>query len=372
LKVQLLVGSARFWAQAAADIAEARSRVLVQAMTFEGDAAGQAVAEAVASSPAATRQILVDDYSRHVINDRFIRAPFAPAAVRAEAVATTAMFDHLHATGVGVRVTNPIGRNPARYATRNHKKLIVADGVCYIGGINFSDHNYAWHDMMLRIEEPACADFLAEDFAATWDSRPRYRSARFEDISLYALDGRENITGFADLFAAIASAKARIDIVSAYPTFPFIEALGQAAARGVAVLLYTPLPNNKPVVRDYLMVAAVRLGITVRLLPEMTHLKAMLIDNQILVAGSSNFDFVSYHVEEEFLAIIENPALAADFQRLVLAPAEAAALPAAAYPPKPFAAARAHAALSVASAFVKRMRTTPRRSVVWAPLPHAL
>ncbi len=45
-RFQLTIGSEAFWRAAAADIAGARRRVLVQAMTFEGDHAGTALAEA--------------------------------------------------------------------------------------------------------------------------------------------------------------------------------------------------------------------------------------------------------------------------------------------------------------------------------------
>ena len=71
-KVELTVGSEEFWRRASADIAAARDRVLIQAMTFEGDAAGQAVAGAVIASPAQERRVLVDDYTRHVVNDTFL------------------------------------------------------------------------------------------------------------------------------------------------------------------------------------------------------------------------------------------------------------------------------------------------------------
>ena len=59
-RFELLVGSVAFWQRAGQDIAAARRRVLVQAMTFEGDAAGQSVARAVADSSAADRRVLVD------------------------------------------------------------------------------------------------------------------------------------------------------------------------------------------------------------------------------------------------------------------------------------------------------------------------
>ena len=165
----LLVGSDTFWQRAAEDIGRARERLFVQAMTFEGDAAGRAVADAVRAGKAADRRVLVDDYSRLVVSDCFVLSPryLLSRPFRDEVKATRAMFSGLAAAGVGVRITNPVAGRVTRYGLRNHKKLIVADDVAYIGGFNFSDHNFAWHDLMLRIEAPGPAAFLAGDFEET-------------------------------------------------------------------------------------------------------------------------------------------------------------------------------------------------------------
>ena len=52
----------------------------------------------------------------------------------------------------------------------------------------------------------------------------------------------------------------------------------------------------------------------------MTHLKAMLIDNRYLVAGSSNFDYLSYRLYQEIVAIFRQEELIADFRERVLLP----------------------------------------------------
>jgi cardiolipin synthase len=364
---QILAGSDAFWARAASDIEAARERVLVQAMTFEGDAAGQGVAAAVRGSRAADRRVLVDDYTRVVISDCFVQSPryLASRAFREEVGATRAMFRGLKAVGVGVRTTNPIAGRLPRYGVRNHKKLIVADGVAYVGGVNFSDHNFAWHDLMLRIEDREAADFLAADFEATWESRSAFRKAEFGPLTLYALDGRTNREGFADLLSAIDSAKSRIEIVSPYLSFPFLERLGEAAARGVAVELIAPLGNNKPMVRHYLFQAAPKAGLRLRLSPGMFHLKAMLIDNRLLVLGSSNFDFPSYYSMEEFLAFLTDPTLIADFRAEVLEPLAAGA--AAGDPPcSPWwHRARSNLLLQMARGVVAAMGRMPRSAVDW-------
>ena len=276
------MGSDAFWARAQEDIAGARRRLYVQAMSFEGDAAGRRVAAAIVASPARDRRVLVDAYSTVVISDRFVLSPAGlfDRALRAEAKATRAMFDDLVRAGARVRVTNPVGPLYVHYPARNHKKLIVADEVAYIGGINFSDHNFAWHDFMLRLEGDAAARFLAEDFLATFESVRRPRREDIGDLRLYCLDGRGNHQGFDEIIALIEAATREITVISPYLTFPFTDALARVAQRGVTVTLITPLANNKPVVRRYLLAAAARAGFDVRLLPKMSHLKGLLIDDR--------------------------------------------------------------------------------------------
>jgi cardiolipin synthase len=358
-RYELHVGSAEFWNRAQADIAAARRRVLVQAMTFEGDAAGSAVAEAIGASVATDRRVLVDDYTRHVINDTFLALTRDPA-IHAEAAATWAMFDALAASGAGLRLTNPVGRNPLRYATRNHKKLLVIDDAAWIGGINFSDHNFAWHDMMVRIEHPGLADWLADAFERDWLGQPVTTNAAIGGIELLDLCGGDNEAGLAPLLAAFASAQTSLEVVSAYPTFPFVDAMAAAAQRGVAVTLHTPRPNNKPIVRDYLLGVARQSGIALHLTPMMTHAKAALIDGEALVVGSSNFDFVSHRANAEYVATIRDAGLVAEFERRVLVPLrEGGAVPGAS-DHSPLRSRRARLGLKIADVLVSWLDHGPR------------
>jgi cardiolipin synthase len=355
-------------AAAEADMATARRRVLVQAMTFEGDRAGLGVARGVMASAAEDRRVLVDDYTRFAISDRFVFSPhnLLDPDFRAELQATRGMFDQMCSAGVGVRVTNPAGPLLIGFAFRNHKKLIVTDNAAYLGGINFSDHNFAWHDLMLRIEDAAVSDALAADFEATWQGRGRSWSAELGDIALYGLDGRDNHARFREILAAIDAARHDISVISPYLTFPFTDALARAAARGVDVTLITPLDNNKPIVRDYILWFAARSGLKVRLTREMIHLKGLLIDGRRLVLGSSNFDFVSYWIEEELLGVVSDPGLIADFRRRVLEPMLQAALPEAAARSSPARGWRAAILLGAAGAVLGAGLPIPRTSVPWS------
>ncbi|MEO8811576.1 MAG: phosphatidylserine/phosphatidylglycerophosphate/cardiolipin synthase family protein [Caulobacteraceae bacterium] len=367
-QLELLVGAQEFWARARGDIAAARDRVLVQAMSFEGDAAGLAVAAAIRAAGAPDRRVLVDAYTRWVISDRFFRSPLArrDVALQAEARSTEAMFDALVASGARVRVTNPVGPLFARYPARNHKKLIVADDVAYIGGINFSDHNFAWDDFMVRLEGVAAADFLAADFVATFEGRARPAALDIGDLALRCLDGRRNLDGFAGVLALIAGAARTITVISPYLTFPFTDALASAARRGVAVRLITTGASNKPTVAAYLFDAAARAGFDVRLLPGMIHLKGMLIDDADLVVGSSNFDFVSLAAEEEIVAIIREPGLIVAFRTRIIAPALARSAPPRGPPPSRVAGVAARVALEAAHAFARSAKLAPRGARDWS------
>jgi cardiolipin synthase len=352
----LHVGSADFWRRAAQDIAGARHRVLIQAMTFEADAAGRAVGEAITANAATDRRVLVDDYTRHVINDTFLRSS-RDSALRAEAAATWAMFDTLQTSGAQVRVTNPIAGKWLRYPLRNHKKLLVMDDVAWIGGINFSDHNFAWHDMMLRLEGQDVADWLAGAFDQDWAGNPRSdRHAFGERFELLSLSGRDNSEHFAPLLARLTQARETIEVISAYPTFPFVDALVAAARRGVAVSLHTPRPNNKPIVRDYLLARTLGTGIAVRLLPEMTHVKAALIDGEELVAGSSNFDFVSYRTSADYVATLRDPALIAQAEARLFGPIRARGEPVTAADMPGWRGGRAALSLRIADMVIARLR----------------
>ncbi len=321
----------------------------------------------MAARAAPARRVLVDDYTRIVISDRFIVSPAArlDPAHRAEVEATRGMFAGLAAAGVEVRITNPVGPWLGRYPARNHKKLILADTVAYLGGINFSDHNFAWRDFMLRIEGAAEAAFLADDFAATFAGTPRAARGAFPALVLASLDGRSNAAGFAELIALLDAARREITVISPYLTFPFTDALARARRRGVTVRLVTPRDNNKPLVRAALVAGAEAAGFEIRHGPGMSHVKALLIDGERLVIGSANFDFVSYAAEEEFLAIVTAADVVADFQAKIVEPALVIAPEGPGGPGRRLAGLAAEALLRLASLAARSARHAKRGAIDW-------
>src|ERR1700730_4169235 len=174
--IELLVNYNEFWARLSEDIRSAEASVLVQTFAFEGDAIGKQLSDALLSSTATDKRVLADSFTKVVLSDRFRYSPanLFDDELRLEARETATMLNELAGEGIEIRFTNPYGLSPRRLLSRNHKKLIVIDDTTsYIGAINVSEHNAAWHDMMLRIEDEAVAAFLQADFRATWEGRDR-------------------------------------------------------------------------------------------------------------------------------------------------------------------------------------------------------
>ena len=75
MEVQLIVDSPEFWKILRNDILQAKKRVWLQTMSFEGDSVGQQLSEAMLASKASDRRFLIDKYSNYVTNDQFLYSP---------------------------------------------------------------------------------------------------------------------------------------------------------------------------------------------------------------------------------------------------------------------------------------------------------
>lgn len=315
--MRLLVDADEFMAALRADIATASQSVLTQTMTFEGDAAGRAFANLLIRSRCPDRRLAVDAFSRHVLSCRSVHWPGASrdAVLQAEVRATHATHDALARAGVAVRYVNPAGPFLRRLPARSHKKSIVIDRhIAYLGGLNFSDHNFGWHDLMLRLDDPAVAAFLADDLEAAWRGERLHGWRACDGVAIGVLNsGGHDRRGFDPVFDLIADARDEILIQTPYLSFPFTDRLRDATRRGVRVVVIAPGRHPNPGFARYHAWECARAGFELRLLPVMTHVKAMLVDGRRLVLGSSNFDYLSYRVLQEILAIVDEPSVVADF-----------------------------------------------------------
>jgi len=320
MKIDILVDSDKFFDALKNDIQNAKRNIYIQAMTFEADRAGNQLCDLLKVSQVKDIRILVDSYIKAMISDQFLYSPanILNRSLKNEFKETINLINQLNNLGIKVKFTNHLGPLLIHFVSRNHKKLVIIDNkISYIGGINFSDHNFLWHDMMVRIEHQNIAKFLREDFLATWSGKNQCCTKDFESLALIIFDGKSNDEAFELIFKMIDQAKKTILIESPYLTFPFYQKLRQAAERGVKTSLICPEDNNISLIHKYTLWEVQRSGITLRLLRNMTHLKAMLIDDEFLVIGSSNFDYLSYSSYQEIIAIIRDYETVNSFKKQV-------------------------------------------------------
>lgn len=323
MKAEFLVGGKAFIHQLSCDIAHAKERIYVQSMTFEMDAAGTQLMTALSTASAPDQRLIVDSYSQWVINDRFMFWPlryFRSLALRDEYRRTLSLIKS-PPSGILAKLINPLGFLGIRYPFRNHKKCIVIDqDVIYLGGINFSDHNFAWYDFMLRIQDTALCSEITKDFLFTWQHQNQSKKVSLAIADLYFLNGIASCDLIVDILSKISAAQQSITVLSAYLSPPFLEPLLAASRQGISVTLVFPWENNKPIFNAMIQGACADSAIRLTFCDGMHHLKAILIDDTTLITGSCNFDFISYCFEQETVMVTSDPDVISQFEMVVLRP----------------------------------------------------
>lgn len=304
--------------------ASASHALFVQAMTFEGDKAGEQLIRLMMESPAKDKRLLVDSYSKAVINDSFVFSPkyVLDKEFRDEVISTRRLIKMARENGIAVKFTNPLGFLMMRYPLRNHKKMVIVDEeTSYLGGINFSDHNFEWHDMMIGMEDNAIGKLLADDFKSTWEGKNQSKTVSTKDTAVYFLNGRKSFSLYENLFDKIKKAKHSVEVISPYVSDPLLLVLRETATRGVQTSIISPSENNKSFFKN-LLYSELRHGyFDLYEYPGMSHLKAILIDGKTLLFGSSNYDLISYYFEQEVVVELQDESLIADFKKQILNPA---------------------------------------------------
>lgn len=326
----LLVNAPEFVAVVEPAILQARRRVLFQVMTFEMDAVGRHFWDLLSRSPAEQKILCVDAFSTAKISDDLVFSPrfLSDPGFRREVRDTRQLLRRPERDGVRIVVTNPMGCLWRKFPFRNHKKMMVIDDQAFLGGINFSEHNFRWRDLMMQTGCPTLVDALAQDFHDTVSGVNSSRVVSTPAGKLYFLDGRRSRADYEDLFVAIERAEKSVDVITPYVSDPLLGRLAQLPP-SVRVRVINPARNNKAVLQQELFRAASGSNLEVFLYqPEMCHVKAVLIDGTQLMLGSCNFDFVAYDLQQEVVLCTDNPALVEQFRDRVLAPMLAESVPA--------------------------------------------
>lgn len=211
---------------------------------------------------------------------------------------------------------------------RNHRKIAVFDhATAIVGGHNIAREYMGaapwrkrWVDFGAQIDGPA-AVLLNEVFIADWcfASRQDPDSLRAEipaevhsrvcgDGELQVIASGPDVNGdplYEGLVAMIQSAKRSIWIITPYfiPDEVLLRSLIVKARAGVEITLIVPAKSNHPVTdfarRQYLRELR-QAGVRLRFhSPGMMHSKATIVDHEIALFGSANFDLRSLFVNFE-------------------------------------------------------------------------
>ena len=154
---------------------------------------------------------------------------------------------------------------------------------------------------------------IAADFEQTWKKQNQSKAAHLPHSRLYLLDGSRSRDLYEEIFEAIRQARQSIKLLSPYVSKPLLSVLEQLDTH-VDVQIITPLSNNKSIMTHLLLNEAKGKSWQIGLYKNgMSHAKALLIDDQKLIIGSSNFDFVSYELEQEIVLATSDSALIKEF-----------------------------------------------------------
>ena len=213
---------------------------------------------------------------------------------------------------------------------RNHRKIVVIDGnVGYMGGMNIADRYVIgdkkwkpWRDTHLRITGDAVAA-LQYSFAIDWNFTTRKlltsptllnsgTTANSDSMVQMVSSGPTNRWNNISIvfFKAITLAKQCVYIQTPYflPSESLLKALQSAALAGVDVRLMIPRRSDSAMLRlatgSYIKQCLLS-GIKIYFYePTIMHAKVVIVDDEFVTTGSTNFDFRSFEHNFEINALV--------------------------------------------------------------------
>jgi cardiolipin synthase len=298
----------------------AERQILFETYIWKGDETGERFKSALAS--AADRGVEVyciyDGFANLVVSPRFKRFPPTMKVLRYPVYAAGLRFYDLRRYG------------------RDHRKILVVDeSVGFVGGYNIgTPYATEWRDTHVRITGPGVWD-LKRAFADFWNLNRRRRLGTSERPLLLETSStwesririHRNLPRLwmfpirAMYIEAINRASTNIWMTQAYflPDQDFVDAMKDAAQRGVDVRLLLPLKSNH-IVADWLSRGyfSQLLGAGVRIFrfkDAMVHAKTSTIDGTWSTVGTANIDRLSLTgnyeinvevIDEAFAAALED------------------------------------------------------------------
>lgn len=265
-------------------------------------------------------------------------------------------IDAIRAQGIEIYQFDPIRFPFVNHVwARDHRKIVVIDGrLAYTGGMNVADYYIKgtaqvgeWHDMHCRIEGDAVNE-LQRIFLRTWNktarqniSGPQYyrglgdisyfhglkadscHSHGLQQVGIINREPRISNTIIRDFYtSAIQSAKDSIKLINPYFTLnrSIKKALTEAVKRGVKVDIMLSVRSDEPLTPDcgfYNAHKLMKKGCNLWMFkPGFHHTKVIMVDGRFCTVGSANLDARSLRFDYEENAVIIDPCITAQLDRL--------------------------------------------------------
>jgi cardiolipin synthase A/B len=237
-----------------------------------------------------------------------------------------ALLARMEQAGVTLHRYRPLRwYNIRRLNNRTHRKLLVVDGrIAFTGGVgiadlwqgNAEDPNH-WRETHFRVEGPAVAQFQAA-FNDNWIKTtgdvlngatyyPTLEPRGTFDAHLFIASPAGGSESMHLMYLlALAAAVRTIDLAAAYfvPDELAMRAIVDARRRGVRVRVMLPGPHtDAESVRIASKATWGRLlesGVEIHVYqPTMLHTKLLIVDNELVSVGSTNFDPRSFRLNDE-------------------------------------------------------------------------
>ncbi|MDT0201418.1 phospholipase D-like domain-containing protein [Nocardioides sp. AE5] len=298
-----------------AAIRGAKKQILFETYIWKNDSVGEEFK--LALTEAAERGVDV-----HIIYDAFANLVVSPRFKRFSPRLKVLRFPVYNA---GLRFYDL-----RRYGRDHRKILVVDDSVAFVGGYNIgTPYATEWRDTHCRITGPGVWD-LKRAFADFWNlhRRKRFRASErpllLETASQWepAIRVHRNVPRLwmfpirAMYIEAITRATDRIWMTHAYfiPDEDFVDAVNDAARRGVDVRLLVPRKSNH-IVADWISRGyygqMLEAGVKIHWFSDaMVHAKTATIDGNWSTVGTANIDRLSMTGNYEINVEVIDPAMA--------------------------------------------------------------
>lgn len=319
-RVTPLINGDEAYPQMLAAIDSARHSISLATYIFDHDRAGREFRDALIRARQRNVQVrvLIDG-----VGARYSRRSMARQLRRMDV--PTRLFLPMH-----------LPRSLAAFNLRNHRKLLIVDGMTgFTGGMNLRAGNlladpgrHPVQDVQFLVEGPVVAQ-MQQIFTGDWHFASGEWLSGEDWFPPLVRVGNALARGVPDgpdehfetlrliIHAAVAEAREQVTVMTPYflPDDALITALNGAALRGIQVNILLPERNNLRLVQWasqalywQLLERGCRIWLTP---PPFDHTKLLLVDREWILLGSANWDPRSLRLNFEFDLECLDPALGA-------------------------------------------------------------